>query len=70
MFRDTLQTKTGRDREDPLRKGSKQADTVLKKELRVLHLDWQAAGMRVMLGWAWFERLKPQSPPPVTHFFQ
>jgi hypothetical protein len=36
-----------------------QADTVLKKELRVLHLDWQAAREKL---WAWnglFETLKP-----------
>jgi hypothetical protein len=44
--------------------GSMQVDTVLEKELRVLHLDLQAAGRES--DWAWLEYLSPQSPPPTA----
>jgi hypothetical protein len=40
---------------------------VLEKEQRVLHLDPQA---EIESHWASLELLKPQSPPPVTHFLQ
>jgi hypothetical protein len=43
-----------------------QADMMLEKELRVLHLEGQAAGREQH--WAWFEHLKAQSPYPVLHF--
>ena len=43
VFRDTFQTKTSRDREAPLTKGEMQADTVLKKVLKVLCLDQQTS---------------------------
>ena len=57
-----------------------QADMGLEEEPRILHLDQQEAGTkgkerererereRETLGLTW--ALKPQSPPPVTHFFQ
>jgi hypothetical protein len=41
---------------------------MLEKELRVLHLDPQAAGRE--RHWAWLKHLKSQSLPPVTHFLQ
>jgi hypothetical protein len=37
-----------------------QADMVLEKELRVLHLDQQE---ETVSHWAWPEHLRPQSPP-------
>ena len=39
------------------------------EELRVLHLDLQAA-RRENKTLAWLEHLKPQSPPSETHFLQ
>ena len=43
VFRDTLQTKTSRDREEPLRNGDMHNNMVLKEGLKVLHLGQQAA---------------------------
>ena len=45
-----------------------QADTVLERELRVLHPDLQEAERERVTGfWAW---AKVQAHPPVTCFFQ
>ena len=44
--------------------GGMQADMVLEKEPRVLHLDWPAAGRERQ--WACLEYLKPQSASPLT----
>jgi hypothetical protein len=46
----------------------RQADMVLRKELRVLYPDLHAVGRDKY--WAWLEHLKPQSLPPMTHFLQ
>ena len=43
-----------------------QADMVLEKELKVLHLNRQAEDSGRERHWTWLEPLKPQSPPPVT----
>lgn len=49
--------------------GSMQAETVLESELRVLHLDLQAAEATMTLGVAWVqETSKPTAT--VTHFPQ
>ena len=51
-----------------------QADMVLNKELRVLHLDSQTAerdrDRDNRQTQAWLEHLKPESPPSATHFPQ
>ena len=44
--------------------GSKQADMVLEKEPRVLHLDPQAAGKELCVTEPGLKHLSPQSPPP------
>jgi hypothetical protein len=49
--------------------GSMQADIVLE-ELRALHLDPQAAEGDSVPHWAYLEHGRPQSLPPLTHFFQ
>ena len=50
--------------------GGMQADTVLEKELRVLHLDMQATGSELR-PWVSLEQRLPQSPSlKVTNFFQ
>ena len=43
VFRDTLQTKTSRDREKPMEKDDMHTDMVLKEVLKALHLDQQAS---------------------------
>jgi hypothetical protein len=48
--------------------GNIQRVLVLEKELRVLHLDPQAAGRKN--SWAWLRFLKPQSLSLGTHFLQ
>jgi hypothetical protein len=50
--------------------GSLQSDMVLEKELRVLHLDLQAAERERVTHCTWLAHLKPQNPYPVTHFLQ
>ena len=41
--------------------GGAQVDVVL--ELRVLHLDWKAAGSQLTAHWGKLEQERPQSPP-------
>jgi hypothetical protein len=41
-----------------------QADLVLEKELRVLHLDLNAAGGDCVTHWVELEHRRPQGPPP------
>ena len=51
------------------KQGSAQADVVLEKELRVLHLDPKHQEER-MSHWAWLKLLKSQSLAQVTGFLQ
>jgi hypothetical protein len=48
--------------------GEAQADTMLEKEMRVLHPDPKAAGRETASGWV--KHLKPENPLPGAHFFQ
>ena len=50
--------------------GTQQVCMMLERQPKVLCLDQQAARVNQKRHWAWFQFLKPQCSPPVTHFLQ